>query len=107
MLRMTRLLQVAAFGLLLTFNQAVSAAEKTSFKVAWSIYVGWMPWDYAESSGILKKWADKHGLHVAIALEPYGKIFQFADASAFPVNMFIRVSDMKIVFMRDPKLSRR
>jgi hypothetical protein len=48
----------------------------------------------------LNKWADKHGLHVAIALEPYGKIFQFADASAFPVNMFIRTSDMKIVFMR-------
>ena len=24
------------------------AAEKTTFKVAWSIYVGWMPWDYAQ-----------------------------------------------------------
>jgi NitT/TauT family transport system substrate-binding protein len=21
------------------------AAERTSFNVAWSIYVGWMPWD--------------------------------------------------------------
>ena len=30
------------------------AAERTSFTVAWSIYVGWMPWDYANQSGILK-----------------------------------------------------
>jgi len=66
MLRMTRLLQVAAFGLLLTFNQAASAAEKTSFKVGWSIYVGWMPWDYAQSSGILKKWADKYGIKIEL-----------------------------------------
>ena len=32
-----------------------SAAERISFNVAWSIYVGWMPWDYADRSGILKK----------------------------------------------------
>ncbi len=34
-----------------------SAAEKKDFKVAWSIYVGWMPWGYAADSGIVKKWA--------------------------------------------------
>ncbi|MGD9842230.1 MAG: putative urea ABC transporter substrate-binding protein [Steroidobacteraceae bacterium] len=42
------------------------AAEKTSFKVAWSIYVGWMPWDYASQSGILKKWADKYGIKIEL-----------------------------------------
>jgi NitT/TauT family transport system substrate-binding protein len=66
MLRFTRLLQIAALGLLLTLTQAATAAEKTSFKVAWSIYVGWMPWDYAESSGILKKWADKYGIKIEL-----------------------------------------
>ena len=30
------------------------AAEKTDFKVAWSIYVGWVPWGYAAESGIVK-----------------------------------------------------
>jgi len=40
------------------------AAEK--FKVAWSIYVGWMPWDYANSSGVLKKWADKYGIEIEL-----------------------------------------
>jgi len=42
------------------------AAEKPSFKVAWSIYVGWMPWDYAQSSGILKKWADKYDIEIEL-----------------------------------------
>ena len=41
-------------------------AEKTSFNVAWSIYVGWMPWDYADQSGILKKWAAKYGVKIKL-----------------------------------------
>src|SRR6202051_4787563 len=46
--------------------QPVLAAERTSFNVAWSIYVGWMPWDYAEQSGILKKWADKYAIKIKL-----------------------------------------
>src|SRR5277367_4485465 len=46
--------------------QTVLAAERTSFNVAWSIYVGWMPWDYAEQSGILKKWATKYGIKIKL-----------------------------------------
>jgi NitT/TauT family transport system substrate-binding protein len=45
---------------------AASAAEKTDFKVCWSIYVGWMPWGYLQDSGIMKKWADKYGIDVEI-----------------------------------------
>ena len=44
----------------------VFAQEKTEFKVAWSIYVGWMPWGYMEDSGIMDKWADKYGIDVEI-----------------------------------------
>src|SRR5258708_11470836 len=40
--------------------------EKKNFKVAWSIFVGWMPWDYANQSGILKKWADKYGITIQL-----------------------------------------
>jgi NitT/TauT family transport system substrate-binding protein len=43
-----------------------AAAEKSSFNVAWSIYVGWMPWDYADQSGILRKWAAKYGLKIKL-----------------------------------------
>jgi NitT/TauT family transport system substrate-binding protein len=42
------------------------AAPKTSFKIAWSIYVGWMPWPYAAETGILKKWADKYGIQIEL-----------------------------------------
>ena len=42
------------------------AQEKTDFKVAWSIYVGWMPWGYASDSGIVKKWADRYGISIEV-----------------------------------------
>ena len=61
------LLRIAAIALLCagaTASPSAHAAEKTSFNVAWSIYVGWMPWDYADRSGILKKWADKYGIEI-------------------------------------------
>jgi NitT/TauT family transport system substrate-binding protein len=49
-----------------TWRPAHAAAERNSFNVAWSIYVGWMPWDYADQSGILKKWADKYGIKIKL-----------------------------------------
>jgi NitT/TauT family transport system substrate-binding protein len=61
---------VFACAALLT-TQAARAAEKTSFNVAWSIYVGWMPWDYAQQSGILKKWADKYGIKIKLTQMDY------------------------------------
>jgi NitT/TauT family transport system substrate-binding protein len=42
------------------------AAPKKEFNIAWSIYVGWMPWPYAAEAGIVKKWADKYGITIAI-----------------------------------------
>lgn len=39
---------------------------KDSFKVCWSIYVGWMPWDYGAKEGIVKKWADKYGISIDV-----------------------------------------
>ena len=42
------------------------AATKKSFRIAWSIYVGWMPWAYAAETGIMKKWADKYGIEIEL-----------------------------------------
>lgn len=54
-------------GLMLMLSAVgTQAAERTSFNIAWSIYVGWMPWDYADRSGILKKWADKYGIKIKL-----------------------------------------
>ena len=43
-----------------------SALAKDKFRVAWSIYAGWMPWDYGAQSGIVKKWADKYGIAIDV-----------------------------------------
>lgn len=48
------------------FSPAVLAEEKQQFTLAWSIYVGWMPWDYADYSGILDKWADKYNIEIDV-----------------------------------------
>lgn len=45
---------------------AAMAEEKKSFKLAWTIYAGWMPWGYLVDNGIMKKWADKYGIEVEI-----------------------------------------
>jgi len=58
-------LVLVMFASMLTLQPA-QAAEKTNFKIAWSIYVGWMPWDYANQSGILKKWADQYGIKIQL-----------------------------------------
>jgi NitT/TauT family transport system substrate-binding protein len=57
---------VAVFALTaLAFTPAHAEAKK-EFKIAWSIYAGWMPWGYASDSGIMKKWADKYGIKIDI-----------------------------------------
>lgn len=42
------------------------AEPQKDFKVAWSIYVGWMPWGYAADHGIVQKWADKYGIEIEV-----------------------------------------
>jgi NitT/TauT family transport system substrate-binding protein len=61
-----RALALLLFGILASACFPAVAAERTSFNVAWSIYVGWMPWDYADRSGILKKWADKYAIKIKL-----------------------------------------
>jgi len=43
-----------------------AAEQRKDFKICWSIYVGWMPWGYAQESGLMKKWAEKNGVNVEI-----------------------------------------
>ncbi|MFH0924758.1 MAG: putative urea ABC transporter substrate-binding protein [bacterium] len=48
-----------------------ASAKPKKFTVAWSIYAGWMPWDYAGHSGILKKWAAKYGIEIELIRMDY------------------------------------
>ena len=61
---MTRLIATTALALCLATG--ATAQEKTDFKLAWSIYAGWMPWGYLSDSGIMDKWAEKYGITVEI-----------------------------------------
>ncbi|MDD2827680.1 MAG: putative urea ABC transporter substrate-binding protein, partial [Sulfurospirillaceae bacterium] len=42
------------------------AEVKNKFQVSWTIYVGWMPWDYAQQKGIVDKWAKKYGIEIEL-----------------------------------------
>ena len=68
MKQLTKLLaNTALMGLLgLALAPVAQAETKTDFKVAWSIYVGWMPWGYAADTGIVQKWADKYGITIEV-----------------------------------------
>jgi len=65
---MRKFTKLTALALLMSsgISTTAIAQERTEFKVAWSIYVGWMPWGYLEDSGIMDKWADKYGIDVEI-----------------------------------------
>ena len=52
--------------LALTLLSSTNVFAKDKFSICWSIYVGWMPWDYGESSGIVKKWADKYDIEIDV-----------------------------------------
>ena len=62
----TRVLLACLFSGLLSLAPTAFAAEKPSFKVCWSIFAGWMPWGYAASEGIVKKWGDKYGIDIQV-----------------------------------------
>lgn len=61
-----RTIAAVAAALTIGATAPVAAQEKTEFRIAWSIYVGWMPWGYLETSGIMDKWAEKFGIDVEI-----------------------------------------
>jgi NitT/TauT family transport system substrate-binding protein len=61
------LIAVTAACLLAMSSMSPALAEKKKeFNIAWTIYVGWMPWPYAAEAGIVKKWADKYGITINV-----------------------------------------
>src|SRR6056297_2487056 len=66
---MKKLFTVAASTALLALSivsPAALAEKKSEFSICWSIYVGWVPWDYGEQEGVVKKWADKYGISIDV-----------------------------------------
>ncbi|WP_248795453.1 putative urea ABC transporter substrate-binding protein [Pseudomonas sp. MWU13-2105] len=54
----------ASVALLISLSS--HAASKTDFNVCWTIYAGWMPWEYAQAQGIVDKWAKQYGIHIKV-----------------------------------------
>ena len=52
--------------LILALSLSSMSHATDSFKVCWSIYVGWMPWAYGAEKGIVKKWGDKYGIDIEV-----------------------------------------
>ncbi|MBE7374956.1 putative urea ABC transporter substrate-binding protein [Pseudomonas lopnurensis] len=51
---------------------AVSAQAAEQFRIAWTLYPAYMPWEYAQGSGILEKWAKKYGIEIeAVQVNDY------------------------------------
>jgi len=57
---------IAACVLATSLMSPAVAEKKKVFNIAWTIYVGWMPWPYAAEAGIVKKWADKYGITINV-----------------------------------------
>ena len=75
---------LAGVALAAALASPAEAAPKKEFKVAWSIYVGWMPWGYAADTGIVKKWADKYGLNIGVTqFNDYAESINQYTAGAF------------------------
>ena len=69
---MIRTASAVALLLLSLLGTGAAAAERPRFTLAWSIYVGWMPWEFAASTGILDRWADRYGIEIdAVQVNDY------------------------------------
>jgi NitT/TauT family transport system substrate-binding protein len=65
-MNLRRLLGVSVLGFAALLGLSAHAAPKKTFDVCWTIYAGWMPWDYAQASGIVSKWAKKYGIEIKV-----------------------------------------
>ena len=65
-MRTPRLLSLMAAGLAAAISINAPAAQKDNFSVCWTIYAGWMPWEYAKAQGIVDKWAKKYDINIDV-----------------------------------------
>lgn len=61
-----RSLVALLLGSLSLLGSTAHAAPKTQFNICWTIYAGWIPWGYAQTQGIVDKWAKKYGVRIKV-----------------------------------------
>ena len=65
-MRKTLLASLIAASVTLPFSALATAAPKDNFSVCWTIYAGWMPWEYGAAQGIVAKWAKKYDINIEV-----------------------------------------
>ncbi|UUY06715.1 putative urea ABC transporter substrate-binding protein [Pseudomonas sp. J452] len=65
-MRKSLLSSLIATGLSAALSFPALAAPKTDFSVCWTIYAGWMPWEYGQAEGIVDKWAKKYDINIDV-----------------------------------------
>ncbi|WP_026958043.1 putative urea ABC transporter substrate-binding protein [Aliagarivorans taiwanensis] len=84
-------------GLATTLSTPAVSADKPSYKLAWTIYVGWMPWDYGAASGIVDKWADKYGIDIEVVqVNDYIESINQFTAGAFDATVMTNMDALTI-----------
>ena len=83
-------LVAVAIGSLLPLKAGAADPPQT-YRYLWSHYTGWEPWQYIADSGIMKKWADKYGVKIEVALinDYVTSINQFTSGQAVGCAMTI------------------
>lgn len=64
--RLRRNIALIVLALSAAVSSISTAEAKDSFKVAWTIYAGWMPYHYADVSKIMDKWAKKYNISIDV-----------------------------------------
>ena len=65
-MRKSLLSSLIAAGLAAALSLPAHAEKKDHFNVCWTIYAGWMPWEYAQAEGIVAKWAKKYAINIDV-----------------------------------------
>lgn len=55
-------LMIAIVNIFFLFFCASLTLAGQSYRIAWSHYTGWEPWEFIKQSGIMDKWAKKYGI---------------------------------------------
>ena len=55
-------------ALIVVCGMLQESPAKETYRIAWSHYTGWEPWEYIRNSGILDKWANKYGITIQLDL---------------------------------------
>ncbi len=55
-------------AIIVFFGLISKTPAKENYRIAWSHYTGWEPWEYMRHSGILDKWANKFGITIQLDL---------------------------------------